>query len=62
MSVFYRNELKHLPKVVSLNLADGEVYSIQYYVRKKIQCIATYRWFYPGTLVFYTNKTDFHDN
>ena len=42
-------------KVVSLNPAHGEVYSIQPYV---IKLLATGQWFSP---VSSTNKTDCHD-
>ena len=48
-------------KVVSSNHAHGEVYLIQHYVVKKIQWLATGRWFSPGTPVSSTNKTDRHD-
>ena len=45
-------------KVVSLNPAHGEVYSIQYYV---IKFVSAGWWFSPGTPVSSTNKTDGHD-
>ena len=48
-------------KAVSLNRVHGEVYSVQKYVIKFVGDIATGRWFSTGTLVFSTNKTDFHD-
>ena len=48
-------------KVVSSNPIYGEVYSIQHYVIKFCQWLATGRWFSPGTAVSSTNKTDLHD-
>ena len=54
-------------KVVSPNSDHGEVYiyiySIQHYnvCDKDCQCLATGRWFSPGTPVSSTNKTDSHD-
>ena len=47
--------------VVSLNLAHGEVYLIQYYViYLSVTCIAAGLWFSPGTPVSSTNKIDCH--
>ena len=43
---------------MSSNLVRGEVYSIQHYVIKVCQWLATGRWFSPGTQVSTTNKTD----
>ena len=48
-------------KVVSLNPAHGEVYSIQHYVIKVCKWLPADQWFSPGTSVSYTNKTDRHD-
>jgi hypothetical protein len=44
-----------------LNLAHGEVYSIQHYVKKVCQRLVAGWWFSLGTLVSSTNKTDYHD-
>ena len=46
--------------VVSSNPA-YEVYSIQHYVIKFVSDLRQGRWFSPGTLFFYTDKTDRHD-
>ena len=54
-------------EVVSLNLAHGEVYSVQHYVKNVIyiyiyyQWLATGRWFSLATSVSPTSKTD-HDD
>ena len=48
-------------KVVSLNPAHGEVYSIQQLCDKVCQWLGTGLWFSPGTPVSSTNKTDRHD-
>jgi hypothetical protein len=48
-------------KVMSSNPVNGEVYSIQHYVIKFVQWLATGPLFSPGTLVSSTNKTDCHD-
>ena len=45
-------------RIVSSNPVHGEVYSIQYYVIKVCQWLATGPWFSP---VSATNKTDRHD-
>ena len=47
-------------KVVSSNPVDGEVYSIQHYMVKICQWLATRLWFSLGTPVSSTNKTDHH--
>ena len=39
----------------------GQVYSMQHYVIKFCQWLATGRWFSPGATVSSTNKTDHHD-
>jgi hypothetical protein len=46
-------------KVVSLNPAHGEVYSIQHYVIKFISDLLSV--VSPGTLASFTNKTDSHN-
>jgi hypothetical protein len=46
---------------MSSNPAHGEVYTIQHYVIKVCQRLVTGRWFFPGTLVSSTNKTDCHN-
>jgi len=44
------------------NSVHAEVYSLQHYVMKFVmQWLATGRWFFPGTPVSSTNKTDSHD-
>jgi hypothetical protein len=48
-------------KVVSSNLADGEVYLIQHYVIKFISDLQQDGGFSLSTLVSSTNKTDCHD-
>ena len=48
-------------KVVSSNRVHGEMYSIQHYVIKICQWLATGQWFSQGTPVFSTNKTDRHN-
>ena len=48
-------------KVVSSNPVHGEVKSIQLYLKKKCQWLATGLWFSPGTLFPPTSKTDRHD-
>jgi hypothetical protein len=49
-------------KVVSLNPAHGEVYSIQHYMINFVSDLRqTGRWFSPGIPVSSTNKTDRHD-
>ena len=48
-------------KVERSNPAHGEVYSIQHYVIKVCQGLATGQWFSPGTPVSSTNKTDCDD-
>ena len=48
-------------KVVCLNPAHGEVYSMQHYVIKFFQCLAVDRWFSPGKPVSSSNKTYHHD-
>jgi hypothetical protein len=45
--------------VVSSNLDQGELYSIQQYVIKFVSELR--RWFSPGTLVSSTNKADRYD-
>ena len=47
-----------ITKVVSSNPTHGEVYSIQHYMIKICQRLATRRWFSP---VSSTNKPDSHD-
>ena len=46
---------------VSSKLIHGEVYSIQHYVINVCQWLTTGQWFYQGTPVSPTNKTDLHD-
>ena len=48
-------------EVVSSNSAHDEVYSIQHYVIKFLQGLATGWWFSPDTLVSSINKTDRQD-
>jgi len=48
-------------KVVSSNPAHDEVYSIQHYVIKFIFYFRHAVWFFPGTPVSSTNKSDRHD-
>ena len=48
-------------KIVSLNPAHGEVYSIQHYVIKFVSNLRQVGGFCLGTLVSSTNKTDHHD-
>jgi hypothetical protein len=48
--------------VVSSKLIHGEVYSIQHYLINVCQWLTTGQWFYQGTPVSPTNKTDLHDN
>jgi hypothetical protein len=48
-------------KVVSSKPADSDVYSIQHYVMKVCQYLATGWWFSQGTPVSSTNKTDHQD-
>jgi hypothetical protein len=48
-------------KGVSSNPVHGEVYSIQHYVIKVCQWLATGLWFSPGPQVSSTYKTDRHD-
>ena len=48
-------------QVVSSTPVHGEVYSIQHYVIKICQWLATGPWFSPGTPVSSTNITDRHD-
>jgi hypothetical protein len=48
-------------KVVSSNTVHGEVYSIQHYVIKFVNVLATGRCFFPGTPISSTIKTDRHD-
>ena len=47
--------------VVSSNLDQGEVYSIQHYVIKFSSDLRQVGGFIPGTPVSSTNKTDSHD-
>ena len=47
--------------VVSLNPAQGQVYSIQHYVTNVFQWLPAGWWFSQGTPVSFTNKTDRHD-
>ena len=48
-------------KVESSSPIHGEVYSIQHYVIKVCQWLATGQWSSLGTPVSSTNKTDHHD-
>jgi hypothetical protein len=47
-------------KDVSLNAAQGEMYSIQHYVIKLDQGLVTGQWFSPGIPVSSINKTGCH--
>jgi hypothetical protein len=59
---YLSNHAVHITtKVVSSNPNHGEMYSIQHYMIKVYQWLATGQWFSPGTLVSSTNKTDRHD-
>ena len=49
-----------ITKVVSSNLAHGEVYSIQLYVIKFVSDLRQVGGFFPGTLVSSPTKTDRH--
>ena len=44
--------------VMSSNITDNEVYSIQHYL---IKLVSNLRWFSTGSPVSSTNKTDCHD-
>ena len=48
-------------KVVSLNTADGEMYSIQHLCYKVFQWLVAGQWFSLGILVFSNNTTDRYD-
>ena len=47
--------------VVSSNPAHDEVYSDTTFCDKGCQWLVAGRWFHPGTLVSFSNKTDRHD-
>ena len=49
------------PKVESLNLTHGEVYSIQHYVMKFVSDLQQVNCFLQVLLVSSSNKTDCHD-
>ena len=46
--------------VVSSSPAHGKAFSIQHHVIKVCQWLAAGEWFFPGTPVFSSNKTDNH--
>jgi hypothetical protein len=48
-------------EVVNLNPANGDVYSIQHYFLKVSQWLITDQYFFPGTPVYSTSKTDRQD-
>ena len=48
-------------KVVCSNPVHGEEYSIQHYVMKFVDWLATGQWFSLGIAVYSTNKTDLQD-
>ena len=50
-----------ITKVVSLNHAHGEVYSMQLYVIQFVSDLRQCRWFSPDIPVSSKNKTDLHD-